>query len=78
MSEEKKQDSIRFSDFQLNSSVLEGLDSMGFSEPTPIQQISIPIILANEDLVGCAQTGTGKTGAFLLPILHKILEEKNA
>lgn len=77
MLEEKKQDNIRFSDFHLNTSVLEGLDSMGFSEPTPIQQISIPIILANEDLVGCAQTGTGKTGAFLLPILHKILEEKN-
>ena len=47
---------------------------MGFEEPTPIQQQAVPIILEGKDLIACAQTGTGKTAAFLLPILHKLAQ----
>lgn len=47
---------------------------MGFSEPTPIQEQAIPVIFEGSDLIGCAQTGTGKTGAFLIPVLSKIYE----
>ncbi|MES2591614.1 MAG: DEAD/DEAH box helicase [Bacteroidota bacterium] len=63
---------MKFSDFNFESSLQEGLDSMGFETPTPIQQQAIPIILSKRDLIGCAQTGTGKTAAFLLPILNKL------
>jgi len=50
----------------------EGLDAMRFETPTPIQEQAIPIILTGKDLIACAQTGTGKTAAFMLPVLHKI------
>lgn len=63
---------MRFTDFGLISTLEEGLDSMGFSEATPIQEQTIPVILQDKDLIACAQTGTGKTAAYLLPILHKI------
>ncbi len=63
-----------FRDFNFHESLQEGLDSMGFEKPTPIQEQAIPIILNNKDLIACAQTGTGKTAAFLLPILHKLSE----
>ena len=65
---------MTFSELNLHENVLAGLDAMGFTKPTPIQQAAIPIILANKDLIGCAQTGTGKTAAFLLPLMHKIAE----
>jgi len=51
---------------------VEGLDSMGYSKPTPVQEMTIPIILENHDLIACAQTGTGKTAAYILPLLNKI------
>ncbi len=63
---------MKFSDFNFESNLQEGLDTMGFETPTPIQEQAIPIILNNKDLIGCAQTGTGKTAAFLLPILNKL------
>ncbi|MGB3946721.1 MAG: DEAD/DEAH box helicase [Bacteroidia bacterium] len=63
---------MNFTDFNFESSLQEGLSSMGFNKPTPIQEQAIPIILSNRDLIGCAQTGTGKTAAFLLPILNKL------
>jgi superfamily II DNA/RNA helicase len=63
---------LKFSDFNFETNLQEGLDSMGFQTPTAIQEQAIPIILNGKDLIGCAQTGTGKTAAFLLPILHKL------
>ena len=53
---------------------MEGLYSMGYKQPTPIQEQAIPVILNNKDLIACAQTGTGKTAAYLLPIIEHILE----
>lgn len=60
---------MNFSDFKLHPDILEGINSMGFENPTPIQEQAIPVILDGKDLIACAQTGTGKTGAFVLPIL---------
>jgi ATP-dependent RNA helicase RhlE len=55
--------------------LIEGLSSMGFEKPTPIQEKAIPVILENRDLIACAQTGTGKTAAFLLPVINKIIRD---
>lgn len=64
-----------FNDFNFNPDLLEGLLAMGFRNATPIQQQAIPLILAKKDLIACAQTGTGKTGAYLLPIMHALTEK---
>ncbi len=64
---------MTFYDFNFDEKLLEGLTSMGYTTPTPIQQQAIPIILRNKDLIACAQTGTGKTAAYLLPILNNIM-----
>lgn len=61
-----------FYDLDLNDLVLDALDDMNFTECTPIQEHAIPVILQGRDLIGVAQTGTGKTAAFLLPILSKL------
>ena len=63
---------MKFTAFKFGEELQEGLDIMGFKEATPIQEKSIPIIQRNKDLLACAQTGTGKTAAFVLPILDKI------
>jgi ATP-dependent RNA helicase RhlE len=63
---------LTFKDFSFVPELLDGLDAMGFEKPTPIQEQATPLILDNQDLIACAQTGTGKTAAFVLPILHKI------
>ncbi len=65
---------MKFTKFDLHNGVLDGLESMGFENATPIQQEAIPIILEGNDLIACAQTGTGKTAAFLIPLID-ILEE---
>src|SRR5436853_549268 len=62
-----------FEDFDLDPDVLDGIDAMDYRTPTPIQQQAIPAILAGHDLIACAQTGTGKTAAFVLPLLDSIL-----
>ncbi|MCB0699552.1 MAG: DEAD/DEAH box helicase [Chitinophagaceae bacterium] len=64
---------MTFEDFHFDPDVEDGLISMGYKTPTPIQEQAIPIILDNHDLIACAQTGTGKTAAYLLPLLHKII-----
>src|SRR5438270_300704 len=60
---------VSFNNFELSPEVVRGTQAMGFTEPTPIQLRAFPIILAGKDLIGTAQTGTGKTAAFALPIL---------
>ena len=63
---------MTFKELNLNENMLEALSYMNFETATPIQEKAIPIILENKDLIACAQTGTGKTAAFVLPILNKI------
>ena len=69
---------LKFSDFNFNPQLAEGIDSLGFEIPTPIQEQGIPIIMEGKDLIGSAQTGTGKTAAFLLPITDRILKENTS
>jgi len=63
---------VTFSDFNLNPHLAAGVHALGYQEPTPIQQQSIPPIMAGRDVIGLAQTGTGKTAAFALPILQHL------
>lgn len=65
-----------FDDLDLNPELQEAIGYMGFRETTPIQEKAIPVILSGRDLIACAQTGTGKTAAFLLPILNFISEKR--
>lgn len=67
---------VTFNDFNFDPRLLDGLDSMGYTKPTAVQQETIPVILANQDLIACAQTGTGKTAAYILPILNKIIHSE--
>jgi len=64
---------MNFNQFNLDSRLITGIKHAGYREPTPIQASAIPLALAGYDLIGTAQTGTGKTAAFVLPILHKLL-----
>src|SRR5216683_5033923 len=61
-----------FSNLGLSSAMVDGVKAMGYVEPTPIQLRAIPLILAGQDVIGSAQTGTGKTAAFALPILSQL------
>ena len=63
---------MKFSELNLEESVLQALEAMRFEECTPVQEHTIPIILEGKDLIGVAQTGTGKTAAYLLPILNQL------
>lgn len=63
---------MKFNELNFEPQVNEALDAMGFENPTPIQQKAIPAIMENKDVIACAQTGTGKTAAFVLPILNAI------
>ena len=62
---------ITFADFDLHKNVLRSIHDMGFEEPSPIQAEAIPLILQGKDVLGQAQTGTGKTAAFGIPLVEK-------
>ena len=67
---------MKFNQLGLSKDLESGLEMMGFEEPTPIQKQAIPIILNGKDLIACAQTGTGKTAAFVLPLLSLLSKNK--
>ncbi len=64
---------MNFRSFGLDASIEEGISALGFEDATPIQELAIPVVLEGRDLIASAQTGTGKTAAFLIPIMHKII-----
>ncbi|WP_240163834.1 DEAD/DEAH box helicase [Spirosoma taeanense] len=68
---------MQFSDLSLIDPILKALAEEGYTNPTPIQQQAIPILLSRRDLLGCAQTGTGKTAAFAIPILQLLNEDRS-
>ena len=68
---------MKFTELKLEEQLLEAISYMGFETATPVQEKVIPIILEDRDLIACAQTGTGKTGAFVLPILNKLIGKKD-
>jgi ATP-dependent RNA helicase RhlE len=67
---------MKFEDFQLNEQLLSAVRKQGFTEPTPVQVQAIPAALQRQDILGTAQTGTGKTVAFLLPSLQQLMNSK--
>lgn len=67
---------MHFKELNLHELLQAGLDDVGFQEPTPIQEQCIPLLLQGHDVLGAAQTGTGKTGAFVIPVLELMLKEK--
>lgn len=66
-----------FADFEIDERIKQNIAQKGYSHPTPIQDQSIPQILAGRDIVGIANTGTGKTGAFLIPLLNKVVKDRS-
>lgn len=66
---------MTFDEFGLEDEILDGLDAMNFREATPIQEKAIPVIMEGRDMIACAQTGTGKTAAFILPLMSRLLSD---
>jgi len=69
---------MTFEEFNLDDGVMKAISYMGFDTATPVQELVIPIIMKGSDLIACAQTGTGKTAAYVLPILDKLTEKKES
>ena len=68
---------MRFEEMDLEDAVLDGLYDMNFDEATPVQELTIPIILEGKDVIACAQTGTGKTAAYVLPVINELSKGKH-
>ncbi|HEY1095693.1 MAG TPA: DEAD/DEAH box helicase, partial [Alphaproteobacteria bacterium] len=69
---------VTFSDFALPAQLLQALERIQFKTPTPIQEQTLPLALAGRDILGSAQTGTGKTGAFGIPLIAGLMEDPKA
>lgn len=67
-----------FAEANFSEYLLENIGKSGYTQPTPIQKAAIPIVLAKRDLMGCSQTGSGKTAAFLLPIIQDLLQDNRS
>ena len=67
---------MTFQELDLIEPILKAVEAVGYTHPTPIQEQAIPVLLTNQDLLGCAQTGTGKTAAFAIPIIQQIVLNK--
>src|SRR5712675_2361119 len=74
----KRKNLMSFSNLGLAEPILRAVATEGYTVPTPIQAQAIPLVMAQKDLFGCAQTGTGKTAAFALPILHRLWTNRPA
>jgi superfamily II DNA/RNA helicase len=68
---------LDFKEFNFSDLILEGLEAMRFEKATPVQEKTIPVIMEGKDLIACAQTGTGKTAAYLLPLCDKLIEKEH-
>src|SRR5690554_1631619 len=77
MTDTSTPDTPTFSDFGLHPSILQAIAATGYTTPTPIQSQAIPVVMDGRDVMGAAQTGTGKTAAFTLPILHRLMSLAN-
>ena len=67
---------MNFKDLGLQPFLTAKCEQLGFSEPTPVQKKAIPVVLDGNDIIACAETGTGKTAAFMLPVLQKLKERR--
>ncbi|MBO4521711.1 MAG: DEAD/DEAH box helicase, partial [Methanomicrobium sp.] len=67
---------LKFSELNISDEIVRAVEDMGFEEPTPIQQLAIPLIMQGRDVTGQAQTGTGKTAAFAIPVIEKIKSDE--
>ena len=67
---------MTFQEFNLHPDVYAGVEAEGYTTPTPIQAQGVPTVMEGKDVMGLAQTGTGKTAAFALPILHRLMQGK--
>ncbi|HEY5446704.1 MAG TPA: DEAD/DEAH box helicase, partial [Pyrinomonadaceae bacterium] len=72
----ERMNDMNFSELGLDAAQLRAIESLGYTDPTPIQRQAIPVIHDGQDLIGCAETGTGKTAAFLLPILKRLSDTR--
>ncbi len=69
---------MKFNEYDLNPGIISSLEKQGFESPTPIQEKAIPVAISGKDIMGLAQTGTGKTGAFVIPLLENLLKDSKA